>query len=70
MGFSLLSSYEVEGQIVSINDDARARIQSKANDLGSQGFSLLAVVYAEYDHEQLILFETSRTWFSQVFLVF
>jgi P-type Mg2+ transporter len=43
----LLSSYEVEGQIVSINDDAKARIQSNVNDLGSQGFRLLAVAYAD-----------------------
>jgi len=43
----LLSSYEVEGQIVPINADARARIQSNANNLGSQGFRLLAVAYAD-----------------------
>ncbi len=41
----LLSSYEVEGQTIPISDDAMARIQSNADNLGSQGFRLLAVAY-------------------------
>jgi len=43
----LLSAYELEGQVVSINGDARARIQSSSNRLGSQGFRVLAVAYAD-----------------------
>ena len=43
----LLSAYELEGQIVSMNEDAREHIQSSSNSLGSQGFRVLAVAYAE-----------------------
>jgi len=43
----LLSAYELEGQVVSINGGARARIQSSSNRLGSQGFRVLAVAYAD-----------------------
>jgi P-type Mg2+ transporter len=42
----LLSAYEIQGQVVSINEDARARIQSSSNSLGNQGFRVLAVAYA------------------------
>lgn len=43
----LLSAYELEGQVVSMNEDAREQIQSSSNSLGSQGFRVLAVAYAE-----------------------
>ncbi len=43
----LLSAYELEGQVVPMNEDAREHIQSSSNSLGSQGFRVLAVAYAE-----------------------
>ena len=43
----LLTAYEVEGQIVPMNKDAREGIQSSSNSLGSQGFRVLAVAYAD-----------------------
>jgi Mg2+-importing ATPase len=43
----LLSAYEIQGQVVSINENARARIQSSSNSLGNQGFRVLAVAYAD-----------------------
>ena len=43
----LLSAYEVGGEIVPINEDARARIQSTSNTLSDEGFRLLAVAYVD-----------------------
>jgi Mg2+-importing ATPase len=60
----LLSAYEVGGEIVPMNGDARARIQSTSNTLSDEGFRLLAVAYADVpprtsysvrDEENLVL---------------
>jgi P-type Mg2+ transporter len=43
--FPLLSGYESQGQTLSINEDARSRMQQVSNDLNNQGFRSLAVAY-------------------------
>jgi len=43
----LLASYEVEGKVLPIGEDASKRMQQTTDELNSQGFRSLAVAYAE-----------------------
>ncbi len=45
--FPLLAGYEINGQIVAINDDARNRMQQTSDNLNIEGLRSLAVAYVE-----------------------
>ena len=45
--FPLLSGFEVQGKTLSIDEDARKRMQQVSNDLNNEGFRSLAVAYVE-----------------------
>lgn len=45
--FPLLSTYEVDGKVEPITENALKRLQQTSNDLNSQGFRSLAVAYAD-----------------------